>query len=368
MGAPSAPPEERDETKELRDWFRDKQAPAMSSLLQQKETLGMGHFGRVRLIEMNEVKQIGQGENPLIHSGFFALKIMKKSEILRLKQTQHVHDERKLLCKLKNPFIVTLYHTYSDERNAFMVMEFISGGEIGSKLKQAEVFSNERARFYIAQLVMCLQYLHTEHTIYRGVGTDNVLLEKDGYIKLVDFGFAKYLPPKEDEDNKTYTLCGTPEYLAPEIVNAKGHGKGADWWAMGILVYEMLAGYPPFYAPEPFEIYQKVLKGEYRTPNQFSEQATSLIKRLLHQDQVKRLGCSAGGAEEIKKQKWFRGLDWAALYNKQLKAPEDSAPEFDENNPAANFDSYEDSNEESGPLLSTEDAEKFKFWCALPTQ
>ena len=272
-----------DECKCLRDVFKGKEAVVMGTENQLKSTLGQGHFGRVRLIENTTAKD-DVSKASVEHSGMFALKIMKKSEILRLKQQQHVHDERKLLMRLKNPFIVTPFHTYQDERNLYMVMEFVTGGEIGTKLRRDETFTNDVARFYIAQLVMVLQYMHVENVIYRGVETTNILIDSIGYIKLVDFGFAKHLPPKEDDEKSghTYTLCGTPEYLAPEVVSAKGHGKGADWWAVGVLIYEMLAGYPPFYANDPFEIYSKILKGtkdekNFKIPKSFDEQVSSLI-------------------------------------------------------------------------------------------
>jgi serine/threonine protein kinase len=351
-----------DEVKVLRDVFRGKESSIIQTEIQVKTTLGQGHFGRVRVIEAPLARDELKKKYEMFHTGLFALKIMKKSEIMRLKQYTHVHDERKLLSRLKNPFIVTPYHTYQDERNLYMIMEYIQGGEIGSKLHRDETFSNDLARFYIAQLVMVLQYMHTEHVIYRSVGTTDILVDSMGYIKLVDFGFAKYLPPKEDEENKTFTLCGTPEYLAPEIINNKGHSKGVDWWATGILIYEMLAGYPPFYAPDPFDIYTKILKGfdAVRTPAAFDEQATSLIKKMLHLDVTKRLGCSAGGAEDIKRHKWFRGLDWAALYNKQLDAP--WKPTLADDSDTSHFSSYDDSIEESGPQLPPEVQDRFAYW------
>lgn len=369
-------------TTALRAHFKPRPAAAIASEIQFRETLGQGHFGRVRLIEsaaardavtehLKDLKKDAKdkdkdAKDTLTHSGFFALKIMKKSEIIRLKQHQHVKDERHMLLnKLKNPFIVTAYHTYQDERNLYMIMEFVPGGELGKRMRADEHdgrFDNETARFYVSQLVMALQYMHSDSIIYRGICTDNLMIDKQGYIKLVDFGFSKTLIFKEDDQNsmKTYTLCGTPEYLAPEMVNNKGHGKGVDWWAVGIVIFEMLAGYPPFYADEPYQIYTLILANDPQFPKTFDGYAESLIKSLLNQDLEKRLGCKAQGAEDIKKHKWFRGLNWAALYNKQMPPP--FVPELKGDDDVAAFDSYADSVEESGPLLADDKQKAYQYW------
>jgi len=196
----------------------------------------------------------------------------------------------------------------------------------------------------------------------------------------VDFGFAKQFPPSTGEEQKTYTLCGTAEYLAPEIVNSKGHGKGADWWALGIVIFEMLAGYPPFFADNPFEIYQKILKAQPKYPGHFDVNLyegvnretglplpdtpkNGLIVRLLRAERTHRIGCLKNGAEDIKKHKWFRGLNWAALYNKQLPPPPGAlTPELRDDDDRRYFAKYPDSVEESGPLLEAKKQELFDYW------
>ena len=230
--------------------------------------VGQGAFGRVRIAESPEIKDKFARHQVI---PYFAIKILKKSEIIRLKQGEHVKAERDLLLnKINHPFMVTSYGTYKDERNLYMILEYVPGGELLAKCRaNTENLPNEAAKFYAAQLVMALQYLHADHIIYRGMVPDNLLIDKLGYLKLVDFGFAKKLPVTEAGEGMTYTLCGTAEYLSPEIVNSKGHGKGADWWALGVVIYEMLAGYPPFYAQNPFEIYQQVLKAQPMYPSHF---------------------------------------------------------------------------------------------------
>ena len=317
------------------------------------------------------------------HSGFFAIKILKKSEIIRLKQDVHVKAERDLLLnKINHPFIVSAYVTYKDERNLYMCLEYVLGGEVLAKCRATTgKLENDQAKFYAAQLVMALQYLHADNIVYRGLVPDNLLVDKSGYLKLIDFGFAKKLPPT-DGGGETFTLCGTAEYLAPEIVNSKGHGNGADWWALGVVIYEMLAGYPPWYAQNPFEIYQQILKAQAVYPGHFdvnlyegivpttgmpavtgaqAAPRTGLLARLLQPDRYKRIGCLKNGAEDIKKHKWFRGLNWAALYNKHMQPPSGPPSHFAEDD-HSNFPAYPDSVEESGPLLEVAKQSLFDFW------
>ena len=335
----------------------------------------------MRIAESPSVKQGSFHDHP----GFFAIKILKKSEIIRLKQGDHVKHERDLLLnKIQHPFIVTSYGTYKDERNLYQILEFVPGGEVLAECRaMTGNLSNEACKFYAAQLVMALQYLHADHIVYRGLVPDNLLIDSSGYLKLVDFGFAKKLPMTELGEGLTHTLCGTAEYLAPEIVNSKGHGKGADWWALGVVVYEMLAGYPPFYANNPFEIYQTILKAKPVYPSHFDNNLyegvdpstggpvaaaggvhaakTGLLVRMLQPDVSKRIGCLKNGAEDIKKHKWFRGLNWAALYNKQMQAP-DGPPQLSGMDDTSKFPRYPDSVEESGPLLPPEKQTLYDYW------
>jgi serine/threonine protein kinase len=170
-----------------------------------------------------------------------------------------------------------------------MLFEYVSGGELFSRLRREGRFANDVALFYACEILLALQFLHKRNIVYRDLKPENLLIDHEGHIKLADFGFAKYL-----EDDRTFTLCGTPEYLAPEIVKGSkktGYGKSVDWWALGILLFEMLAGYPPFYDCEPIGIYKKILAGIIEFPKFFSLRTKDLIRKLLNPEIKYRLGC-----------------------------------------------------------------------------
>ncbi|GAB5589873.1 Cytochrome c oxidase subunit 1 [Umbelopsis nana] len=286
------------------------------------DTVGTGTFGRVYLAKCSK------------NDHYHAIKVLKKTEIVRLKQVEHINSERLVLSKVNFPFIVDLYCTFQDANNLYMLQEYVIGGELFSHLRKAGRFTNEMTRFYASEILLAIEYLHAKDMIYRDLKPENLLLDANGHIKITDFGFAKKV------DERTWTLCGTPEYLAPEIITSKGHSKAVDWWALGILIFEMLAGYPPFFDDNPFGIYEKILAGKLRFPSHFDPTAKDLVKKLLTADRSKRLGNLKGGADDIKKHKWFRGVDWQGLLNKTVQAP--IVPPHQHPGDTSNFEKYAD--------------------------
>ena len=197
-----------------------------------------------------------------------------------------------------------------------MLFEYICGGELFSRLRKEGRFSNDIALFYTTEIVLVFEYLHQKGISYRDLKPENLLIDRQGHIKITDFGFAKYV------QDRTYTLCGTPEYLAPEIIQSKGHGMPVDWWALGILIYEMIAGFPPFYDESPFGIYQRILSGRIEFGRVFNYKAKDLIKKLLQGSPRRRYGCRGSGANDVKRHKWFKGVDWDMVYNRHLLSEE----------------------------------------------
>ncbi|KAG0365183.1 camp-dependent protein kinase catalytic subunit [Gamsiella multidivaricata] len=292
-------------------------------------TLGTGSFGRVHLVQSR------------FNSRFYAMKVLKKSEIVRLRQIEHTNNEKMILERVEHPFLINMWGTFQDVRNLYMVMDYVVGGELFSVLRKTQRFPEHVARFYTCEVLLALEYLHSHAVIYRDLKPENLLLDSMGHIKITDFGFAKHVP-----QNMTWTLCGTPDYLAPEIIQSKGYGKAVDWWSMGVLMFEMCAGFPPFFDEDHIKLYGKIMAGRVRYPPHFSPALKDLLKRLLTADLTKRYGNLRGGATDIKNHVWFEGINWDMVYSRQVEAP--YRPTILGEGDSSNFDDYPEDAENYG--------------------
>jgi protein kinase A len=267
--------------------------------------VGRGFMGSVSLVKR------ATGEDPTP----FALKTMKKSAVLRKRQVVHTRQEKELLSQVDHPFIVKLLATFQDEANLYMLMEFVNGGELFSVVRSGKRFQNRGAKFYATEIILACGHIHSKNIAYRDLKLENVLLDSCGHVKLIDFGFAKVVR------TRTYTMCGTPDYLAPEIINREGHDHCVDWWALGVLIYEMLSGDTPFRGANAAAIYQKALSTQPKFPSSFTENAQSVIAGLLTKSKSRRLGAGNSGAKDVMRHPWFESVDWDKVLQKEYKAP-----------------------------------------------
>ncbi|OON20586.1 kinase domain protein [Opisthorchis viverrini] len=271
-------------------------------------TMGVGGFGRVELVKLND----SNGQS-------FALKKMKKNHIVRTKQQEHVINEKTILLEVNSEFIVKLWKTFRDSKYVYLLMEPCLGGELWTLLRDQFFFNETTTQFYVACVVEALDYLHSLNIIFRDLKPENLILDNEGYCKLTDFGFAKRVP----SGSKTWTFCGTPEYMAPEVILNKGHDSAVDFWSLGILIYELLTGLPPFDSPDAMRTYNLILKGldAVGFPPKVTGNAQNLIRKLCRDSSVERFGYGKGGIREVEKHVWFEGFDWKGLQKRVLEPP-----------------------------------------------
>lgn len=268
------------------------------------KVVGRGSFGKVL-----QVRKIDT-------SCIYALKTIRKAHIVSRSEVNHTLAERTVLAQINNPFIVPLKFSFQSPEKLYLVLAFVNGGELFYHLQREGRFDLYRSRFYAAELLCALECLHSFNVIYRDLKPENILLDYIGHIALCDFGLCKL---NMTESEKTNTFCGTPEYLAPELLLGQGYTKVVDWWTLGVLLYEMLTGLPPFYNENTNEMYRRILQDPLRFPDDIDKEARSLLSGLLARNPAKRLGNS--GAAEIKSHPFFSSIDWKKLYAKKIQPP-----------------------------------------------
>ncbi|XP_071321803.1 cGMP-dependent protein kinase 1-like [Trachinotus anak] len=297
-------------------------------------TLGMGGFSRVELVQLKN--------DP---NRSFALKVLKKRHILDTSQQGHILSERRIMMEAHSPFIIRLYRTFRDPKYLYMLLEACLGGELWTLLRDRGSFDDGTTRFYTGCVVEALAFLHSRGIIYRDLKPENIILDHRGYAKLVDFGFAK----KVGLGKKTWTFCGTPEYVAPEIILNKGHDSSADCWSLGILVFELLNGSPPFSGSDPMKTYNIILRGidMIEFPKKITKSAANLIKRLCRDNPSERLGNQKNGVKDIQKHKWFEGFNWDGLRQGTVDSP--FTPTVDGPLDNSNFDYFPEDTDDPPP-------------------
>jgi len=280
---------------------KDKEAPkpirtkvkmSLADFKVSKKILGEGAFGRVR-----RAHHLPSGK-------LYALKEMSKDDIVTSGQVEHILQESEVLDFVSHPAIANKIAAFQTDSHLYMIMEFAPGGDLYDKLQHARQFPFDDARVYISQVLLALEHLHAQSIVHRDLKLENLLVSQDGAIKLTDFGFAKKVL------YRTWTLCGTPEYLAPEIVLEKGHNKAADYWALGVLLFEFLTGHSPFEAEDHMSTYKKILAGKVHYPKRMDTHAVSLCSNLLQRDISRRYGNLKDGVADIKRHAFFHGFDW----------------------------------------------------------
>jgi len=244
------------------------------------------------------------------------MKVLRKDAIIARKQVAHTRAEKSILQKIQHPFIVKLHYAFQTDTKLYMILDYINGGELFFHLKREGRFPESRVQLYAAEIVMALSHLHALDIVYRDLKPENILLNSEGHIVITDFGLSKEINPTEG----TGTFCGTPEYLAPEVLKGQGHGVAVDWWSLGTLMFEMLTGLPPFYSQNLNIMYQKILNGDLRFPSYISPEAQGLLEGLLTRDPEKRLGSATKDAKDIKSHPFFKNIDWDKLYRKEIVA------------------------------------------------
>jgi len=289
-------------------------------------TLGTGSFGRVHLARSR------------INFRYYAIKVLNKEKVVRMKQVEHTRNERMLLHLVRgHPFIVNLWGTFQDSQNLYMIMDFVAGGELFALLRKSVRFPDPVGKFYAAEVALALHFLHSNGIIYRDLKPENILLDTSGHVKLTDFGFAKRLV-----GGITNTLCGTPDYLAPEIIEGRPYGKSVDWYALGVLIFEMLAGHPPFMPaephPSPVKLYELIAAGVVNYPAHMDARAADLVTRFLTRDVSERFGNLKYGAQDIFAHTWFAEVPWPRVLAREIQAP--YVPRVDSDGDASQFARY----------------------------
>lgn len=290
-----------------------------------KKVLGKGGYGKVFQVR----KTTGADAN-----SYFAMKVLKKASIVRnQKDTAHTRAERNILEAVRHPFIVELVYAFQTGGKLYLILEYLSGGELFMHLEREGIFLEDTTCFYLCEIILALEHLHNLGIIYRDLKPENVLLDAQGHVKLTDFGLCK---EHIQEGIVTHTFCGTIEYMAPEILTRSGHGKAVDWWSLGALMFDMLTGMPPFTADNRKNTIDAILKGKLNIPAYLATDSRDLIRRLMKRQVSQRLGSGPTDGQAVRSHSFFKNVNWDDVLARRLDPPikpilrsEDDVSQFD---------------------------------------
>ncbi|XP_077568561.1 ribosomal protein S6 kinase alpha-2 [Stigmatopora nigra] len=283
----------------------EKADPSQFQLL---KVLGQGSYGKVFLVR--KIRGVDRGQ-------LYAMKVLKKAT-LKVRDRVRSKMERDILAEVNHPFIVKLHYAFQTEGKLYLILDFLRGGDLFTRLSKEVMFTEEDVKFYLAELALALHHLHSLGIIYRDLKPENILLDEEGHIKITDFGLSK---EAIDHDKRAYSFCGTIEYMAPEVVNRRGHTQSADWWSFGVLMFEMLTGSLPFQGKDRKETMALILKAKLGMPQFLSPEVQSLLRALFKRNPANRLGAGPDGVDELKSHCFFASINWNKLYKKEIRPP-----------------------------------------------
>lgn len=311
-GPPGFPAAELNLEKDVHIAFRNKYQQDLALGPRDFEfvkVLGRGAFAKVYLVR-------GKGSN---HTKWYALKAYNKQAVVQKNQARYIHTEKAALQACSDhPFIVTLHYAFQSKDRIFLVMDYCGGGDLLSALTRRKCFTESESCFYIAEIVLALVHLHSKNIVFRDLKPENVVMDMDGHCLLTDFGISK---EGVQDHSSANTFCGSPMYLAPEMLTRSGHGFALDWYSVGALLYELLTGLPPYYANDKKQLFHNILKGNLPIPDNISTNARSILHGLLNRDPSKRLGSGPRGNKEIMEHPFFTNINWQMLYERKLEPP-----------------------------------------------
>ena len=270
------------------------------------KVLGKGSFGEVLLVKLKA------------NNKYYAMKILIKKQVKLRHQEVHTRAERDLMVKINCPFIVNIKFAFQDEFKLYIITEFMQGGEMFFHLHKEKKFSNEKTKFYIIEIILAIEFLHKNKMLYRDLKPENIMIDATGHIKLTDFGLSKMFTKSKE---KAFTICGTPQYLAPEILSDDGYDNSVDWWSLGCVMYEMLVGKAPFKIPKGSYLTADLYKKKITIPEYVTPEAKDLISQLLVPNPKNRLGYGKDGSQKIKDHCYFEGVNWDDAWERKLEPP-----------------------------------------------